>query len=237
MQVDERPARERIAVALDVDDLVVAQRIAKELQSQIGVVKVGLELFSATGPEAVTTLSDMGFKVFLDLKLHDIPTTVEKASRALGALGVDYLTLHAHGGVDVLRAGVEGLSDGAERAGLPMPKALAVTVLTHDNTAPPHILPKRVMLALQGGCSGIVCAAGDAAEARHYGPRLEVVVPGIRPVGARTDDQARAATPVEAITAGADMLVVGRPITQADDPAAAAAAIVAEVESTIAGIR
>ncbi len=237
MQVDERPARERVAVALDVDDLVAAERIAKGLQGHVGVVKVGLELYSATGPDAVTTMVDMGIKVFLDLKLHDIPTTVERASRVLGALGVTYLSLHAHGGVDMLRAGVEGLSEGADRAGLEIPQTLAVTVLTHDNTAPPHILPKRVMLALQGGCSGIVCAAADAAEARHYGPRLEVVVPGIRPLGSEVHDQARPATPAEAITAGADMLVIGRPITQADDPAAAAAEIVAEVESTITSVR
>lgn len=237
MQIDDRPARERLAVALDVDDLVEAQRIAKDLSGHVGVVKVGLELFSATGPDAVITLVEMGYKVFLDLKLHDIPSTVEKASRVLGALGVSYLTLHALGGVDVLRAGVEGLADGADRAGLEPPSTLAVTVLTHDTGAPAHILPKRVMLALQGGCSGIVCAAGDATEARHYGPRLEIVVPGIRPTGADHHDQARAATPAEAIAAGADMLVVGRAITQAADPAKAAAQILEEVETTLASVR
>ena len=133
--------RDRLAIALDVDDLVAATRLAKQVQPYFGVAKVGLELFSAYGPDAVAALADMGFDVFLDVKLHDIPNTVEKASRVLGALGARYLTLHAFGGVDMLRAGVEGLQIGAERAGLEAPTALAVTILTSDAGAPPHILP------------------------------------------------------------------------------------------------
>jgi orotidine-5'-phosphate decarboxylase len=226
--------RNRLALALDVDDLVSATRIARAVQPYFGVAKVGLELFSATGPEAVGALNELGFKVFLDLKLHDIPTTVGRAARVLGSLGASYLTLHAFGGADMLRAGVEGLAAGADAAGLASPTALAVTILTSDAGAPPHILPKRVQVALEGGCGGLVCAADDVREARQYAPRMETVVPGIRPAGSASHDQARAALPGAAIRAGADVLVIGRPVTQADDPVAAAAAIAEEVADAVA---
>jgi orotidine-5'-phosphate decarboxylase len=174
---------------------------------------------------------ELGYDVFCDLKLHDIPTTVERSARVLGSIGVAYLTLHAQGGADMLRAGVDGIAAGASRAALPTPMALAVTVLTSDDTAPPHILPKRVELAVSAGCGGIVCAAADVREAKEHGPRLKAVVPGIRPTGSPKHDQARAATPREAIDAGADLLVIGRAVTAADDPAAAAAAVAAELET------
>jgi orotidine-5'-phosphate decarboxylase len=223
------PVRERLALALDIDDLVAALRLADQLAPWFGVAKVGLELFSAEGPEAVSALAERGWKVFLDVKLHDIPTTVNKAARVLGALGAGYLTLHALGGVSMLEAGVEGLAAGASRAGLVPPVALAVTVLTSDGDAPPHILGKRVAMALQAGCGGLVCAAADVREAKHLAPELLAVVPGIRPAGTDANDQARAATPLEASDAGADLLVIGRPVTGARDPAAAAAALVAEL--------
>lgn len=221
--------RDRLALALDVDDLVAALRSARELRPWFGVAKVGLELFSAAGPDAIGGLVDLGYDVFVDLKLHDIPTTVGKAARVLGALGANYVTLHAHGGVQMLRAGVDGLQEGAANAGLPPPIALGVTVLTSDDTAPPHIMPKRVLVAIEAGCGGIVCAARDVREARQYAPRARVVVPGIRPAGTPTHDQARAGTPREALAAGADLLVIGRAITHADDPAAAAQALTAEI--------
>src|ERR1700730_7671512 len=119
--------RSRLALALDVDDAVVAARLAKQLRPWFGVAKVGLELFSAAGPEVVQSLIDGGYDVFLDLKMADIPTTVNRAARVLGALGVSYLTLHAFAGPAVLRAGVEGLSEGADTAGLGAPKGLAAT--------------------------------------------------------------------------------------------------------------
>lgn len=225
--------RDRLALALDVDDIVAATRIARQMQPYFGVAKVGLELFSAYGPDAVGALADLGYEIFLDVKLHDIPNTVEKASRVLGALGVRYLTLHAFGGPDMLKAGVEGLATGAERADLPAPTALAVTILTSDGGAPPHILPKRVQVALEGGCGGIVCAASDVREARQYAPRLDMVVPGIRPAGTSAHDQARVATPSDAIAAGADLLVIGRAVTAADDPVAAAEGITAEVRQAV----
>jgi orotidine-5'-phosphate decarboxylase len=221
--------RDRLALALDTDDLVDALRLARDLEPWFGVAKVGLELFSATGPEVVTALCERGWKVFLDLKLHDIPTTVGKAARVLGALGASYLTLHAHGGAHMLRAGVEGLTIGAEQAGLDVPAAVAVTVLTSDDSAPPHILGKRVAAALDGGCKGIVCAASDVKEAKQLAPRLIAVVPGIRLAGSETHDQARSSTPEAALTAGADLLVVGRTVTGAADRAAAAAAVAGAV--------
>ncbi|MBV8161294.1 MAG: orotidine-5'-phosphate decarboxylase [Acidimicrobiia bacterium] len=222
----ERDLRDRLAIALDVDDLVAALRIARDVRPWFGVAKVGLELFIASGPEAIGALAQLGYKVFLDLKLDDIPTTVERAARIAGSLGVTYLTLHARGGLNNLRAGVNGLADGAHKAGLAPPVALGVTVLTSDDSAPAHILPQRVELAAEAGCGGIVCAASDVTKAKHLAPQLLTVVPGIRPQGADAGDQRRAATPQEAVAAGADLLVVGRPVTRAEDRVAAAAALV-----------
>ncbi len=212
----------RLALALDVDDLVAAIRLGRQLSDYFSVAKIGLELYSAAGPEAIGAIADLGYDIFLDLKLHDIPTTVEKSARVLGALGVSYLTFHAHGGVDMLAAGVQGLSEGAYNAGLEQPKSLAITVLTSDGDAPSHIMPKRVMLAAEAGCSGIVCAVGDLTEAHHYAPRMLRVTPGIRLEGDHVDDQARAASPGDAVAGGADLLVIGRAVTAADDPVAAA---------------
>ncbi len=214
--------KEKLALALDVDDLVAAIRLGRQMNDHFGVAKIGLELWAAAGPEAIGAIADLGYRIFLDLKLHDIPTTVGKSARVLGALGVEYLTFHAHGGVDMLRAGVDGLDEGARNAGLDQPTALAITVLTSDADAPPHIMPKWVMLAAEAGCRGIVCAAGDLSEAHHYAPRLTRVVPGIRLKGDPVDDQARAASPDEALAGGADLLVIGRAVTRADDPVAAA---------------
>src|SRR5579875_3722816 len=138
--VHHGPYRDRLAISLDVDDAVAAQRLALELRPWFGVVKIGLELFCASGPDIVAEMLDDGYKVFLDLKLSDIPTTVNRAARVLGALGVSYLTVHASTGETSLRAGVEGLADGAAKAGLPAPATLAVTVLTSDAESGPEIL-------------------------------------------------------------------------------------------------
>lgn len=221
--------RSRLALALDVDDLVLALRLGRQLRPYFGVAKVGLELYSAAGPEVIGSLAELGFEVFLDLKLHDIPTTVNKAARVLGALGVSYVTMHAHGGVPMLAAGVEGLREGAASAGLPEPWSIAITVLTSDADAPPHIMPKRVLLAAEAGCTGIVCAAADLKEAYEYAPRLKRVVPGIRLAGTDAHDQARPATPSEAFASGADLLVVGRTVTAAEDRVKAAEQLVGEV--------
>ncbi len=231
--------RDRLVLALDVDDLVVALRVARQLQPWFATAKVGLELFSASGPDAVSAVAALGYDVFLDLKLHDIPTTVRRAARVIGALGATYLTLHARSGPVMLRAGVEGLREGAEAAGLPQPNALAVTILTSDGDAPEHILGHRVAAAVESGCDGLVVAAADVREAKQLAPRLLAVVPGIRmaaqgPNGPRSGvadahDQARPATPRQAVDVGADLLVVGRMVTGADDPQAAAEALVASL--------
>ncbi|HWG74768.1 MAG TPA: orotidine-5'-phosphate decarboxylase [Acidimicrobiales bacterium] len=222
-------ARERLALALDVDDVVEATRLAHQLKPWFAVAKVGLELFSAAGPDIVAELTNEGYRVFLDLKMADIPTTVEKAARVLGALGVSYLTMHAFTGPAMLRAGVRGLAEGAARAGLDPPAVLAVTVLTSDADAPPHILAKRVEAAVESRCSGVVCAASDVVEVKTLAPKLLAVVPGIRPLGSAKHDQARTATPAQALAAGADLLVVGRPVTAAPDRAKAAADLVRSI--------
>ncbi|MDQ3306005.1 MAG: orotidine 5'-phosphate decarboxylase, partial [Actinomycetota bacterium] len=160
------------------------------------------------------------------LKLHDIPTTVGRAAEVVGVYGVRYLTLHAMGGVPMLRAGVEGFHRGAARAGLQRPTALAVTVLTSDADAPPHIVPKRVQVALEAGCDGLVCGAPDVVDVRQLAPRLTVVVPGTRLAGTDTHDQARTDTPAAALVAGADLLVVGRAVTASPDRRAAAQSLV-----------
>jgi orotidine-5'-phosphate decarboxylase len=219
--------RSRMVLALDVDDLVMARRLARQLQPFFGTMKVGFELYSAAGPEAISLLASMGVDVFCDVKLLDIPNTVGRAARVFGALGARYLTLHTAGGAPMLRAGVEGLREGAAGADLPEPVAMGVTVLTSEPEASPHLLQQRVMAGLDGGCGGFVCAVPDVETIRQIVPAAVLATPGIRPEGAAIDDQGRVATPREALDAGADLLIVGRPVTRADDPVAAARALVA----------
>ena len=221
--------RDRMALVLDVDDLVAANRLAKSLRPWFGVVKVGLELYTAVGPDAIGAMTDLGYKVFVDLKIHDIPNQAERASRVLGSLGASYVTMHAHGGVPMLRAAVNGLREGAASAGLVEPVALAVTVLTSDRNAPDHIVPQRVRVAVEGGCGGIVCSVADLRDVHQLAPRMERVVPGIRAEGGEQHDQGRVGTPQEALDGGADLLVIGRAVTSADDPVAAAGDLLGEI--------
>jgi len=219
----------RLAIALDLDDRDEALALAAKVSPYFDVAKVGLELFSAQGPRIVADLVDSGFSVFVDLKLHDIPTTVERAASALGALGAAFATVHAAGGVEMVAAAVAGFGDGAADAGLAPPVVLGVTVLTSDVDAPPSLLLDRVRVILAAGAGGLVCAAEDLATIRAVAPDLVAVVPGIRPSGAAVNDQARVATPSQAVASGANVLVIGRPVTRADDPRAVAAAIAAEL--------
>ena len=212
--------RDRLALALDVDDLAAAVALADRLHPWFGVVKVGLELFAAAGPAAVEKLATPGRRIFLDLKLHDIPTTVGKAARQVGRLGVSYLTVHTAGGVDMLRAAVDGLEAGAAEAGVDRPMALGVTVLTSDPDA--SAFPARLEAAVAGGCGGVVCSVRELPAVKERS-RLIAVVPGIRLPGGATHDQSRVGTPAEALAAGADLLVIGRAVTAAPDPEAAAA--------------
>ncbi len=220
---------ERIAVALDVETLDDAERLASRLAGHVGVFKVGLELFSAHGPDAVHRIAAHG-PVFLDLKLHDIPTTVARAARRLSDLGVAHLTVHAMGGPAMVAAAVEGLGASGQ--------VLAVTVLT--SMATPDLdaiglagtevsVPRLAAMATGAGATGLVCAAPDLGVVRGVvAPSTTLVTPGIRPAGSGSDDQVRVATPGAAIADGASLVVIGRPITRAEDPAAAADAIAAE---------
>ncbi len=223
--------RQRLVLALDVDDSVLAMRWAVRLRPWFGVAKVGLELFSAAGPAAIGALLEGGFRVFIDLKMADIPNTTRKAARVLGALGVSFLTVHASAGPATLMAAVQGLAEGAERAGLPAPVALGVTILTSEADAPAERLRALVTSAREAGCGGIVCAASDLDEVKRAAPGLLTVVAGIRLAGADTHDQSRSATPGEAVRRGADMLVIGRAVTGALDPEQAALAIVEELSN------
>ncbi len=227
-------ARDHLALALDVDDLVVALRVARPLVEYFSVAKVGLELFAASGPEAVVALSTAGFDVFVDLKLHDIPTTVGRAARVLGALGVAYATVHTSGGRAMVEAAASNMAEGATSAGLALPNVLGVTVLTSDTDAPPDELARRATIAAVAGCGGVVCAASDLPVVAAAAPGLLRVVPGIRPSQVDHDDQARVATPSAAIRAGADLLVIGRAVTAAADPQAAAARVRDEVATELA---
>jgi orotidine-5'-phosphate decarboxylase len=177
-------------------------------------------------------LHDQGFRVFADLKLHDIPTTVRRGAAALGRRGVEFLNFHASGGLGMLRAGVEGLREGARGAGRPEPRALAVTVLTSDADA--SAFDARLDVAIAAGCDGVVCSAHEVARVKASAPSFGTMVPGIRMPDASHDDQARVATPGEAIALGADWLVIGRTVTAADDPEAAAEAVVRAVDDALA---
>lgn len=225
--------RNRLAIALDKPDLDSAIALAKTVRPHIGVAKVGLQLFSAAGHQAVRAMHDLGMDVFLDVKLHDIPNTVNAAAAILGSLGARYLTVHSSGGEAMMAAAVTGLEAGAKDAGIAAPMVLAVTVLTSEANASPELLTARLRAAVAANCPGVVCAAPDLPIITAQTPLIFTVTPGIRPAGAPTHDQSRVATPTEAIAAGADMLVIGRAVSGASDPAGAAENIATQVAETI----
>ena len=212
--------RHRLAVALDVPDLDRAEQLAKEVAPWFGVVKVGLELYSAAGPDAVAHMRALDLDVFADIKLHDIPTTVGRAARVLGRQGVRYLNFHAAGGVDMLRAGVEGLAEGARDAGHSHAIPIAVTVLTSDPDA--RAFDDRLASAIEAGCGGVVCSVEEIGRVHAARPDFVTIVPGVRFADSRRDDQARVGTPEGVVRAGGDLLVIGRAVTRADDRRAAA---------------
>lgn len=226
-------ARDRLIFALDVPSAEEAKRLLDLLQGQVSFVKVGLELYTAAGPDMVKRVVERGMRVFLDLKFLDIEETVRRATARVAAMGVDFLTVHANR--KALKAAVQG------REGSSL-KLLAVTVLTNFDgqdlrdmgiqRTVQDLVAARALLASEVGCDGVV-ASGEEPEAirQKVGPRFVIVTPGVRPAGKGVDDHARATTPTQTIAAGADYLVVGRPIRDAVDPAAAAAAIVAEMQT------
>ncbi|HEX8816685.1 MAG TPA: orotidine-5'-phosphate decarboxylase [Terriglobales bacterium] len=230
-------ARQRLIVALDVSTAAAAREIVAAVGESASFYKVGLQLYTAEGPGVVRDLIASGRRVFLDLKYHDIPNTVASAVTEAGRLNVSMLTVHASGGGAMLRAATE-----AARAANPEMKVLAVTVLTSlgDSDLERVGVRGRVQdqvirltaLALADGCHGVVASAREASQLRaELGTDFVIVTPGVRPLGADHGDQVRVVTPLEAITAGATYIVVGRPITGAADPAAEARAILAEINA------
>jgi orotidine-5'-phosphate decarboxylase len=218
-----------LVVAIDTSDLEAAAALSAALAGAVGMVKVGLELFTAAGPSSVSRLTEHA-PVFLDLKLHDIPTTVGLAARNAGRLGAAMLTVHALGGPEMVRAAVDGAAEGAKRAGTAPPQVVAVTVLSSLAEAAGASPASLAFEAVTAGARGAVVSGDDVKDVREaLGQDPLLVVPGIRPSGARSNDHARVLTPSEAMAAGADRLVVGRPITESTDPAAAARAILDEI--------
>jgi orotidine-5'-phosphate decarboxylase len=228
-------ARDRLAIALDVPSLADAVELARAVAPWFGVAKVGLELYSAAGPAMVEPLADLGLRVFCDLKLHDIPTTVGRAARVLGRLGVGYLNFHAAGGVDMLRAGVDGVKEGARDAGRAAPVPLAVTVLTSDPDA--SAFDARLACAIEAGCGGVVCSVQEIARVKRARQDFLAVVPGVRLDGGDVHDQARVGTPAQVAAAGADVLVVGRAVGAATDRRAAARLVHELVSDALGSVR
>ena len=232
-------ARERLIVALDVPDSNSAMRLVAELEGTCNWFKVGLELFIAAGPAVLEPIVARGHNVFLDLKLHDIPNTVAGAVRSAAGLGVRMLTVHAGGGPAMLAAAKAALAGVSNP-----PELLAVTVLTSMdaaqlesvgvNRAPTGQVEQLAKMGLKAGIRGFVCSPQEVASVRALtGPAGVLVIPGIRPAGAAIGDQKRVAGPAEALRLGASYLVVGRPITQAANPAEAAAAILEEMAEAV----
>jgi orotidine-5'-phosphate decarboxylase len=230
---DRLEPRERLIVALDVPNADAAVDVAKRLSGHIGMFKIGLELFVAEGPRVVGRVRELApdVEIFLDLKLHDIPNTMKGAIRSVRSLGVKFLTVHAGSGTAHLQACVEEAGDAVG--------ILAVTVLTSQDEvacrqaghtrAVEELVEMRAVCAREAGCAGVVCSGRELGRVRAVAPRLARVVPGIRPAGADEGDQQRVMTPARAVVEGASYIVVGRPILQAADQAAAADAIVLEL--------
>jgi orotidine-5'-phosphate decarboxylase len=209
-------------VALDVSDIDRAEALGVALAPHVGMLKVGLELGWAVGPDAVRRVAALG-PVFVDAKLHDIPTTVERTAANIARLGVAMVNVHAVGGAAMMRAALDGVHRGADEAGQATPMVVAVTVLSSDAGEELATPVSLAFEAKEAGLAGVVVSGADVAEVRTVcGEDFCLVVPGIRPHGANGDDQVRVLTPSAALDAGADYLVVGRPITGAEDPARAA---------------
>ena len=229
-----------IYVSIDTTDVAVAQALAKSLSHTVGGIKLGLEFFVAQGPAGIRQVAQGGLPLFLDLKLHDIPNTVAGAMRGVVDLAPDIVTIHASGGSEMIRAAVDSAYLEAEKLNVKPPRIIAVTVLTSlDQTALTRMGVTRpvvaqvvelAQMAVEAGADGLVCSPQEVAAIRAaLGPKPLLVVPGIRPAGAALGDQKRVMSPAEAMAAGSDILVIGRPITQSPDPVEAAQAIAREL--------
>ncbi len=235
-------AKERLIVALDVDTVKEAEKLVSMLQDHAGVFKIGMQLFNSEGPEVVNRIHSLGGRVFLDLKLHDIPNTVGKAGAVLTRMKVFMYNVHTAGGSEMMRKAVEFTAAESSRSGVPGPLVIGVTVLTSINQdilnnemGVPGSVASQVVrwarLAQDSGLNGVVASPKEITAIREAcGPDFVIVTPGVRPAWAEVNDQKRVMTPKEAVQAGASYLVVGRPITGAADPVEAAKRIVAEME-------
>ena len=236
---------DKLIVALDVDTSAAALSLVEQLHGVAGMFKIGSQLFTLAGPQIVKDVINSGAKVFLDLKFHDIPHQVAGSARSAAQLGVSMFTVHASGGMEMMQRAVEAVTEVAERDGTPRAAVLAVSVLTSMdantlsqigvNSNPEESVRRLVKLAAQAGVDGVVSSPQEAQDIRTIvdKPEFLIVTPGIRPASkdAAADDQRRVATPAAALRAGASYLVVGRPITGAADPVAAAREIAAEMET------
>ncbi len=235
-------SRDRIALALDVDNDQDALAIVAELKDSVGVFKVGLQLFTAYGPDIVRRIIGMGGRVFLDLKYHDIPNTVAKASAEAVKLGVSIFNVHALGGIDMMKAAAESAKETAEKHNLPVPTVLAVTILTSMDEKSmrkelkiTRSLQREVAhlarLSQRAGMHGVVASPQEIKMLRRsLRGEFVILTPGVRPAWAEKDDQKRVMTPGEAVKAGADYIVVGRPVLKASDRKAAVEKILEEIK-------
>jgi len=234
--------KDRIIVALDVETADEARAIVKEIGDAAGAFKIGLQLFTSAGPEFVRALTDAGTRVFLDLKFHDIPTTVAKASVEAARLGVWMFNVHASGGREMMSAAASAVKEFCEHDGRQVPIMLGVTLLTSSNTTTlaeggietsvGDYVVNMARLSAVAGLSGVVVSSHEAALVKRAVELSNfcVVTPGIRPIGGTNDDQKRVMTPAEAVFAGSDYLVIGRPITSAADRKRAVTDIVEEID-------
>lgn len=234
-------AKERLIVALDVDTKEAAESLINRLKDDVGMFKIGLQLYTSAGNDIVNFIKGKGCKVFLDLKLHDIPNTVAESARVLTKLGVDMLNVHAQGGYAMMKAAKEATVEESKRLGIDPPKLIAVTILTslgEDEVksigyekSPEEMVELLGRLTKEAGLDGVVCSPLEAGIIRDAcGDDFARVTPGVRPSGGEIGDQKRVTTPKMALEGGSTYIVVGRPITKANDVQAAAKAIVKEME-------
>ena len=238
-------AKDRIIAALDVSDMQTAEKLVDTLSGHISYFKVGMELFYNVGPSVMDMVKASGGRVFLDLKLHDIPNTVAQGARAIAGTGADMINVHAAGGGEMMRKTSAALMALAEETGKPRPQLIAVTVLTSldqkavtEEVGLSRPIDEQVRhwakLALHSGLDGVVASPQELVGIREVcGPDFITVIPGVRPAWAGKDDQKRVMTPAEAVAAGATYLVIGRPITRAADPQEAAVRIIQEIEEAV----
>ena len=237
-------AKDRIVLALDVDTAEEALVLVNKLSQHVGVFKIGMQLYNGIGPDIINRVHDLGGKVFLDLKLHDIPNTVASAARVLTRLNTFLFNVHAAGGREMMKQAAQASREQAERLGAAAPLLLAVTVLTSisqkelaedmfiNGLKVEELVVKWALMAQESGLGGVVCSPQEIGPIRSAcGPDFKIVTPGIRPLWSAANDQKRITTPRQALDQGADFMVIGRPIVQADDPVAAAQRIIEELEA------